>query len=215
MSNIIVFGDIHGCLDEWRTLIEKIGPSPKDILISVGDLICKGPETRKTLDFAKSLPNLQCLVGNHELHFLKAWRSGQFDTLSKDYQKRALSEFGKDLDRYMKWIDTWPYYLDLPECLVVHAGIRAEIALENQKKSELCNLRQLEDGTPWYEKYTGKKPIAYGHWARQGLTVRKNTIGLDSGCVYGKQLSAVIFPKKKIVQVQAKKIYQATDSKKD
>jgi len=215
MNNIIIFGDIHGCLDEWRELIKKINPAPKDRLISVGDMICKGPHSRKTLDFAQSLPNLTCLVGNHELHFLKAWKAGRLDELSKDYQQRALEEFGKDLDRYMQWIETWPFYLDLPECLVVHAGIRADRPLEKQKPAELCNLRELEDGAPWYEEYTAKKLIVHGHWARQGLVVRDNVIGLDSGCVYGKQLSAVILPERKIVQVNARKVYEAVNTKKD
>lgn len=213
MTRTIIFGDIHGCHEEWQALIEKIKPEKKDLLISVGDLICKGPSSRKTLDFAMSLPNLKCVIGNHELHFLKAWKSGELDDLSKDYQKRALDEFGVELGRYMKWIETWPFYLDLEECLVVHAGIRAGIALDKQSPEELCNLRNLEDGTPWHEKYKSKKLIVYGHWARQGLCVKENAIGLDSGCVYGKQLSALILPERKIIQVQAKKSYQSTDSK--
>lgn len=215
MSRIIIFGDVHGCHEEWRDLIEKTKPEKKDILISVGDLICKGPSSKKTLDFALSLPNLKCIVGNHELHFLKAWKSRKLDDLSKDYQKRALDELGKDLNRYMEWIETWPFYLDLEECLVVHAGIRAGIPLEKQSSEELCNLRNLEDGTAWHENYKGKKLIGYGHWARQGLCVKENTIGLDSGCVYGKKLSALILPGREIVQVQAAKVYQAVDSKKD
>ena len=215
MSRTILFGDVHGCYEEWQELIEKIKPEKKDLLISVGDLICKGPSSRKTLDFAMSLPNLKCVIGNHELHFLKAWKSGELDDLSKDYQKRALDEFGSELGRYMKWIESWPFYLDLEECLVVHAGIRSGLTLEKQSPEELCNLRNLEDGMPWHEKYKGKKLIVYGHWARQGLCVKENTIGLDSGCVYGKQLSAVILPERKIIQIEAKKAYQSTDSKRD
>jgi len=210
MSKTIIFGDVHGCLEEWQELIEKIKPEKNDLLISVGDLICKGPSSRKTLDFARKLPNLKCVVGNHELHFLKAWKAKQLSALSKDYQRRALEELGDDLNSYMQWIDSWPFYLDLPECLVVHAGIRDKISLEKQKPEELCNLRNLEDGSAWHEKYTNKKLIVYGHWARQGLCVKENTIGLDSGCVYGKQLSAIILPERKIVQLQSKKAYQAT-----
>ncbi len=211
MKRTIIFGDIHGCLDEWQDLIKKINPKPDDQLISVGDLICKGPESFKTIEFARSLPNLKCVLGNHELHFLKAWKSGNLNSLSKDYQKKALKEFGDKLDSAMRWIESWPLYLDLPECLVVHGGIQPDITLEKQKAETLCNLRTLEDGTPWHERYRGKKPVVYGHWARQGLWVRENSIGLDSGCVYGKGLSAVIFPGKEIVQVRARKIYQLID----
>lgn len=213
MSKTIIFGDIHGCYDEWRELLEKIKPQKKDLLISVGDLICKGPSSKKTLELARSLPNLQCLVGNHELHFLKAWKKNKLDELSKDYQKTTLHELGDDLSSYMEWISTWPFFVDLPECIVVHGGIRDGIPLDKQSPEELCNLRNLENGSPWHENYSGKKLIVYGHWARQGLCVKDNTIGLDSGCVYGKQLSALILPERKIVQVPARKIYQTPDSK--
>lgn len=208
---MIVFGDIHGCLDEWQDLIKKINPSPDDLLVSVGDLICKGPYSFKTLEFARSLPNLKCVLGNHELHLLKAWKSGGLDSLSKDYQQRALKEFGNTFESSMKWVDQWPLYLDLPECLIVHGGILPDIPIEKQKAETLCNLRNLEDGTPWHQKYLGKKPIIYGHWARKGLYIKENSIGLDSGCVYGKELSAVILPERKIVQIKARKMYQPFD----
>lgn len=208
MSRTIIFGDIHGCLDEWRELLKKISPNKDDQLISVGDLICKGPYSRKTLDFAMSLPNLKCIMGNHELHFLQAWDSKKLGNLSKDYQKHALEDLGDKLDYYMKWISSWPGYIETSEYLVVHGGLRPEIPLKKQSLADLCNLRNLEDGTPWHAHYQSPKPIIYGHWARQGLCVKENSIGLDSGCVYGKKLSAVILPERKIIQVEAKKAYQ-------
>lgn len=213
MGKTIIFGDIHGCLDEWKDLLKKINPTPDDWLISVGDLICKGPESFKTIEFARSLPNLKCVLGNHELHFLKAWKSGNLESLSKDYQKSALKEFGDQLDSAMRWIETWPLYLDLPECLVVHAGIQPDLSIEKQPTETLCNIRNLKDGTPWFESYGGKKLIVHGHWAKLGLCIKENTIGLDSGCVYGKKLSALILPERKIVQVQARETYQPINSK--
>lgn len=209
MSRTIIFGDIHGCLAEWQELLQKTAATPEDRLISVGDLICKGPQSRKTLDFAMGLPNLQCVLGNHEFHFLKAWKNKNTQSLEKDYQKRALEELGKDLDHYMRWIAAWPAFIDLPECFVIHGGLRPGISLTKQSVSDLCNLRNLDDGTAWHEQYKGEKTVVYGHWARQGLCVKENSIGLDTGCVYGKKLSAVIFPEKKIVQVSAKKVYLA------
>ncbi|GAA5886399.1 hypothetical protein JCM5296_001895 [Sporobolomyces johnsonii] len=35
----------------------------------------------------------------------------------------------------------------------------------------------------------------YGHWAGQGLKVQKHSIGLDTGCVYGRRLSALVVPR--------------------
>ncbi|TNY21561.1 hypothetical protein DMC30DRAFT_375637 [Rhodotorula diobovata] len=36
--------------------------------------------------------------------------------------------------------------------------------------------------------------VLYGHWAGQGLQVQDHSIGLDSGCVYGRRLSALVVP---------------------
>ncbi|SIT49906.1 Bis(5'-nucleosyl)-tetraphosphatase, symmetrical (fragment) [Paraburkholderia ribeironis] len=47
---------------------------------------------------------------------------------------------------------------------------------------------------PWFDvpgRKTENITVVFGHWAALGLTVRDNLIGLDSGCVWGEQLSAV------------------------
>ncbi|MFD1557804.1 symmetrical bis(5'-nucleosyl)-tetraphosphatase [Paraburkholderia silviterrae] len=47
---------------------------------------------------------------------------------------------------------------------------------------------------PWFDvpgRKTGDCTVVFGHWAALGLTLRENVIGVDSGCVWGKQLSAV------------------------
>ena len=47
---------------------------------------------------------------------------------------------------------------------------------------------------PWFDvpgRRTEDITVVFGHWAALGLTLRKNLIGLDSGCVWGERLSAV------------------------
>jgi len=64
---------------------------------------------------------------------------------------------------------------------------------------------------PWYELFDrsriGGRKVVFGHWARQGLLVKKGFRGLDSGCVWGKELSAWIPEDDRIVQVPARKAY--------
>lgn len=207
MARTIIFGDIHACYQEWQDLLEKLKVSESDRLIAVGDLVCKGPSTLKTLKLARSLKNLQCILGNHEVHLLNLWKKKDIGKPVKEYQREAIEELGDAFDDYMKWIETWPYYLDLEECTVVHAGIIPGIPLNEQNPKDLVTLRTLADNQPWYAPYQGKKLIVHGHWAAQGLVVRENVIGLDSGCVYGKKLSSVVLPERKIVSVPARKQY--------
>ncbi|OMJ11038.1 Bis(5'-nucleosyl)-tetraphosphatase, symmetrical [Smittium culicis] len=42
--------------------------------------------------------------------------------------------------------------------------------------------------------------VFYGHDAKRGLQIHENTVGLDSGCVYGRKLSVYIYPQNEVVQ---------------
>ena len=60
---------------------------------------------------------------------------------------------------------------------------------------------------PWYEHYRDPRTVVFGHWARQGLVVKPRVRGLDTGCVYGKQLTAWIAEEDRLVQVPARKAW--------
>jgi serine/threonine protein phosphatase 1 len=207
LQRSIIFGDIHGCYDEWRELLDKLKVSENDKLISVGDIIFKGPYSGKCLELAMQLPNLECVLGNHENYFLTHYKNGSMD-ISKPYHATILKEFGAKAQIYYDFISNWPLYIADENYLVVHAGIRPNIPLKKQNRNDLLLLRNLDSSdTPWHEAYVDKRLIIYGHWARQGLKIKSNSIGLDTGCVYGNKLSAVILPERKIVSVNAKKRY--------
>lgn len=63
----------------------------------------------------------------------------------------------------------------------------------------------------WFEFYRGPKLFVFGHWAQLGGIVRENVVGLDTGCVYGKKLSALILPDREIITVKAKSNYCPID----
>ena len=209
MSRTIIFGDIHGCHREWRDLLDRIGPSSSDRLVAVGDIVCKGPDTGKTLELARSLKNLTCLLGNHELRFLRYWHDGERPTrFLKDYDEAALRQMGRRYDGLMRYIASWPHYLDLPEALVVHAGLRPGVPLGRQDIEDLTGLRTVgKPPRPWFESYKGPKLAVFGHWVVREPMFSENAIGLDTGCVYGGKLSALILPERKVVQVRARRTY--------
>jgi hypothetical protein len=73
-------------------------------------------------------------------------------------------------DEYAAFLETLPTYVDLGSHVVVHAGLRPGVALEDQTIEDLTELRTLgEDresraGTRWYEVYDGEKFALFGHW---------------------------------------------------
>ena len=205
----IVFGDVHGCWDELQSLLAAVAPSPEETLVSVGDLIGKGPDSAAVLDWAMKTPNLIGVLGNHELRFLDAWRAGRLPS-EKEYDAETLRQLGGKWDRYMRYLSGWPMFIDLPSALVVHGGFDASKGgPAEHAPAVLANLRTLEDGTPWYERYFAKKPVIFGHWVHRNPVLRPNVVGLDTGCVFGGALTAVVLPERRLVCVPARKAYRA------
>jgi bis(5'-nucleosyl)-tetraphosphatase (symmetrical) len=64
---------------------------------------------------------------------------------------------------------------------------------------------------PWDDYYDGQTLVVHGHWARRGFYRNRRTLGLDSGCVYGGQLSAWCQDEDRIVQVASRRPYSAFD----
>ena len=123
-------------------------------------------------------------------------------------------QMGEDLKQWVTWMKSWPLYIEEKDFLVVHAGLEPYKHPKQTAARTLLHIRTW-DGKgeelnsphhpPWYDFYKGEKLVLYGHWALQGLKIRKNTIGLDSGCVYGKNLSGILLPERKILQVSSKR----------
>jgi hypothetical protein len=63
---ILVIGDIHGCYDEFQSLLDKAGLTEDDSIISVGDAVDRGPNTPAVLRFLQEKPNALLIMGNHE-----------------------------------------------------------------------------------------------------------------------------------------------------
>jgi hypothetical protein len=214
MAKTIVIGDIHGCYAEFEDLLREIGETADDRLVSVGDLVAKGPENAAVLEFFRTRGNAEAVLGNHEYTLLRHYR-GEPVTLEKAH-RRALAELGVDLDTHMDWIARMPLYIELDSYLVVHAGIRPGRAINEQTLEDLTELRCVDGptpgtrvGTPWFECYQGEKKVIFGHWVFDSPLVRKNVIGLDTGCVYGGSLTAVVLPEERIVSVPARTAYAA------
>jgi len=202
----IVVGDVHGCRVEFEKLLKKVDFDPlSDELYLVGDLINKGPDSLGVIHTAISA-QATIVAGNHELHFLNAIRENTLEKHSS-FLEMSREWTPKTLEWVCSWIESLPLYHENKDFLMLHAGMDPVLPLEMQSPKTLCTIRNLKNGDPWHKAYTGKKPVVYGHWALQGRHFTKNTFGLDSGCVYGRELSALIFPEKRLVSVSAEKRY--------
>lgn len=213
----LVIGDVHGCIDELVELLKVSGWTKHDRLVLAGDLVAKGPGSSAVVALAREHKALGVL-GNHDAHVLKG-RDGDLSALKGTHREVAAS-LTEDDWRYLELLPLW---LDFPELntLVVHAGLLPNVPVTEQPRHLLLNLRSIDadgsgstrvsGGRPWAELWPGPRFVIFGHDALRKLQHHPHALGLDTGCVYGGQLSAVWLPERRLVQVAAKRAYVDVD----
>ena len=213
----LIVGDVHGCADEFSRILEISGYHKNMRLVLVGDLIHKGPDSLGVLRLTESL-GAEAVMGNHELGFLRYLaKGGSFHAGFEQVRQQLGSECAKWAD----YLRSLPLFIETEDWMVVHAGLEPGRHPSETSAKILTRIRTWDGkgerlerpgDPPWFDLYRGKQLVVFGHWARRGLVIRPNAIGLDTGCVYGQQLSAVLLPQRKIFQVPAKRVYQVPET---
>ncbi|KAH7176586.1 Metallo-dependent phosphatase-like protein [Dactylonectria macrodidyma] len=153
---LIVIGDIHGMIDPLNELLQKTEfNSAHDHIISVGDMVNKGP---KSSDVVSRLMELKASAvrGNHEDRVLVAWtalnqQQGVQALLDSDF---ASQQRGENLDRktarslndtQIQWLKSLPVILtvDPMSTYIVHAGLVPSVSLAQQDPWAVMNMRTM------------------------------------------------------------------------
>jgi hypothetical protein len=231
----IVIGDVHGCLDELRELVRRCAVPVGPRVVLVGDLVAKGPDSAGVVQWARE-GGVRAVLGNHDAHVLRLGPGAPND----DDASGAKSAKAPKADHVAvaqalapaewAWLEARPLWLHLDgreqhdeddedphaQHLVVHGGLVPGVALEDQKREHLLNMRSIKpdgapskriEGVPWGSRWRGPPHVAFGHDAVRGLQRHPWATGLDTGCVYGKELTALILPDHKLVSVPARRAY--------
>jgi diadenosine tetraphosphatase ApaH/serine/threonine PP2A family protein phosphatase len=222
LSRTILVGDVHGCLAELESLLDRVNFSTGDRLVLVGDLVARGPDSPGVLRIARETGAL-LVRGNHEDRVLTlATRNSGASPAHPTSEHARLANALSHAER--RTLEQAPVMLHLAEhnLAVVHAGIDPSASLHGQRERDLLTLRTVaspKGPTLWGELYSGPTHIVFGHHALQGLQLHPFATGLDTGCVYGKYLTALVLEeaeevprtperrRKKLVQVQARRSY--------
>jgi len=211
----LIIGDVHGCKDELEEIVAKFGFVPgKDRLFQTGDLITRGPDSLGALEFARKW-GIRSVLGNHEARFISTMNRKPSERTLKE--QTYLDRLPFDHKRMLELMSEFPLWIDEPDFLLVHAGLEpGKTRLEDMARKVLLSIRSWDGigenldrpGDPaWFDCVTWSKTVVFGHWALGGLVVKPGIRGLDSGCVYGKSLSAWCVEEDKIYQVAAHKVY--------
>jgi serine/threonine protein phosphatase 1 len=92
--------------------------------------------------------------------------------------------------------DLHPYY-ETEDHIMVHAGLRPGIPLEEQDLDDLVWIREEFI----YSEADFGKPVIFGHTPFVRPLVLPNKIGIDTGAVYGNKLTCLILPDMEFVSV--------------
>jgi len=219
-TRTIVIGDVHGCLSELEALLALVEATPQtDRIVLVGDLVAKGPDSQGVIQLCRER-GLHAVLGNHDAKLLslegEATKTSEAPTGSHAQIASTLCQADWD---YLRALPLWVHVSDM-QTIVVHAGLVPGLPLDQQPRRFLLNLRsitpdgqpskRIEDGVPWAQLWTGPQHVVFGHDAVRGLQQHPFATGLDSGCVYGGALTALILPERKLVSVPARRAYANT-----
>jgi protein phosphatase len=231
-----IIGDIHGCFDEFYQLLLKLGyqinkevnyhiSHPKNRkLILVGDLVDRGPNTPEVLRLVIDMVESQmafCVLGNHDDRLARQLRGNPVEISHGLAQ--TITQLATEPDHFKTllghWLEALPCYqvFDNGQLIIAHAGFKSEF-LEKEITSSIrafclygatggldANGKPIR--YPWAKDYTGLAMIAYGHTPILEPQWINNTINLDTGCVFGGNLTALRYPEKLLVSVPAIKIW--------
>ena len=209
----IIYGDIHGCLEEFKKLRVKVNLSSKDKEIIIGDILDKGSSSNELLTYIRE-QNIASILGNHEYKYLK-YKKHQ-DNFIKTSKKNPMTLDVNELNIFnnlsledFEYLESLPYFIKINNLTLVHAGLTNKIDLDTAKKKDLEKtlwIRTLDEKQRplslsddnqtakfWSEYYNGNQGIVvYGHQPFDEVKIDTYSFGIDTGCVYGNKLTALI-----------------------
>ncbi len=199
-SRLFAIGDIHGCLAALDRLLDEINPQPQDLVVTLGDYVDRGPDSKGVVSRLIELgahTRLVGILGNHEQMMLDvirhgdphhAWlRYGGVETLDSYGFTGDLNFLPPEHERFF---DSLGDYFELENYLFMHAGYDPLLPLD-QQTTEMLRWYSLTQGIPG--PHISGKTAVVGHTAnREGeILDAGHLLCLDTFCYGGGWLTAM------------------------
>lgn len=212
----IAIGDVHGCADSLKRLMEQLDPqiNERSVLVFLGDYVDRGPDSRGVIEYLLQLrEEKDCIFirGNHDQMMLDAIDKGNRALWMQNGGGTTLESYGLGPDsseipqEHRDFLRNTRLYWDTPLYLFVHGGIDPSksvdeaIADDRDKFSFMWERSHINSLSNEWEK-----TVVFGHTPMTEPLIRDRMIGLDTGCVYRDQgygiLSAMILPQMDLIQ---------------
>jgi len=233
---VVFIGDVHGCADELEELI-SLAPQ-NSTFICVGDLVFKGPDSRRTVEIVRE-KGLSVRGNNDDSLIAAYYRLGKYKVDEPTKHFDTINQM-KNYHDLMEYLAECPITISLPflNLMICHAGVLPGKEIDQQEFKDLLWIRHVkketnpnnsneiifshgkkenkETNVTWGQEWKGGKGrahIIFGHDSAKGLQEHEFATGLDTGCCYGGHLTAMVcnsddFSDRSILQVKAKKVYE-------
>lgn len=232
-----IIGDVHGCFDELVNLLEELDytvttqddsyhvqPPDERKAVFVGDLVDRGPKTPDVLRLVMGMVEADtaiCVPGNHDVKLQRALRGNKVQIAhglaeSLEQLEAESPEFREQVAEFI-FKRTSHYILDDGKLVVAHAGMKED--LQGRASSAVRDFALYgettgetdEFGLPvrynWASEYRGEAMVIYGHTPVPEPEWLNRTINIDTGCVFGGELTALRYPELELVSVPAEQMY--------
>jgi protein phosphatase len=228
-----IIGDVHGCLAELTALLDRLGyvivdgvyrhPEGRRVVF-LGDLIDRGPDSPGVLTCAMDMVaagSALCVPGNHDIKLLRKLNGRDVNVshgLAETLEQLAAQppEFHARIKAFLDGL-IGHYVLDDGRLAVAHAGIKQEMQGRGSRAAREFALygettgETDEFGLPvrynWAAEYKGRAMVVYGHTPVPAPEWFNNTINIDTGCAFGGMLTALRYPERELVQIDALREY--------
>jgi serine/threonine protein phosphatase 1 len=200
-SGIYAIGDVHGCREELRELLDKLPLDEQSHVIFLGDCIDRGPSSRGVIDLVLELREfcrVTALMGNHEL-MLHEFLDGSDPRRSARFILNGggatLASYADDdgvfiiPPEHRELFSTLPYFHVEEDFCFVHAGIPVDVPF--------LDVATHGEDMVWMRQRRGvreprfSKIIVHGHTPIAEVEIEPGRINLDTSCVYGNTLTAM------------------------
>ena len=200
-DRLIAIGDIHGCNTALETLLKAVDPGPSDVVVTLGDYVDRGPDSRGVVDTLikwGARTRMVGILGNHEEMMLEVvqkgaphhdWlRFGGVDTLDSYGFDGDLDFLPQDHEQFFEALGD---YYEQDDYFFTHAAYDPEVSLDEQP-TDMLRWYHLTEGLP--AKHQSGKTAIVGHTAsRDGeILDAGHLICLDTFCYGGGWLTAMV-----------------------
>tara|TARA_Y100001960_G_C14706419_1_gene844539 strand:- start:72 stop:842 length:771 start_codon:yes stop_codon:yes gene_type:complete len=146
-------GDVHGHRDEFEEVLHRLRLCEGDIVLCVGDLVDRGPDSHGVLSRVKDDARIFSLKGNHEMIMSEAlggdmqreafWINKVGGDATLDSMPGEGDEKWKRAKEWLEFTDSLPTEVVLDDFRLSHSGYRIDIPLEEQTDQDRLKSREV------------------------------------------------------------------------